>query len=1685
MQFANAQTDPLSNFYSLSDHYENYYDSIEQIHGSDTLISFGYKSYLKWKSFMMERHGDNGELNGAWNIVNNYHENTEGLSNIAYEANWLFLGPVGIPPNLGNGSTSGNGEGMITTLWVDSSDFNTVFAGTHNSGLWKTNDGGNAWINITDSDERIYGVKDIVVHPENQNIIYITSVLSGVSNYPAGVFKTVNGGVTWEKMGISDYDDVTYFHGAAIRKLIMHPDSSHILYFINAHNVWKTIDNGVSWNNIYNNEYPWGNPTFGFFDIEVDPNNPERLYLAANDIHIVKDDGLDFELTNITDSVLNAGNYGILTDNGKRIEVSTHINHPGKVWFSFYAGYEIADTTTQNDTVWFHRIVKYDTTVSPNYQLLMNKEISAHSSGYGSGWMMEFEVSPANEHLFYLGTVALYNYCDTIQDSLQPYGLHGSGGPTTENWMHIDIRDIKVLSNDQGKDVIYSANDGGISWGIFEGGYAPPYEHHWHWRYFSDDGTDGIIATEFYGIGIDRSRPYRFAGGVQDCNSFGFNENGWYHFGSGDGLDCVYSTDKPDTLYWAVGGNSNIYFKRSTDMGVNQATDGDFNVQMTGGILTGGTVALNPSNSSQIFIGTGDLYRFDSINDFSQPPVRNKLNLTISHPITNVEFVKNGTSKRLYVSTAKSISNYSNWEEPQNLDSCILTSTSGMSWEDISSNLLGCYNGIITDVEVDPENLQHIWVSCGVARDNFENSTHSFDVKKVYTTFNMGYTWLEYANGIPNALPVHVIKYSSKYKRLFAGTDAGVFTRSILDTCWYPFNDNLSEKIITDIEVNDNYDKVVISTYGRGIWESTMNCFYDPESQYIVDGTEIWDEDVFMTTDILIPGGSELAINNCNVFMPADSRIIIQKDGSLKLNGAHISNACEHLWLGIEVWGDPNEEHDTTHQGFVASTGESIIENAQCAIYTTRKTSEGEPIQGWGGGILQISNTTFRNNRTAVELWPYSSSSETYFHSCIFETTEDLYDEFDFKAFIVMQNYDSVGIKGCTFQNTRPAEDLYPHTRGIGIKSLESMFILTKDSTSFYEHYNHFNNLSYGIKAFNNTVSHGILAEDCNFNANLTGVYLCGGIDGYRITENNFNVNSHTSTYNNYDYIYCGLYLDNSTGYWVEGNYFSNDSTSQSSRPKNVIGITVNNSGGEDNEIYRNTFDGMDIGILAQNRNRNDEDKGLLLKCNDFGPAIDNLEYDIAVTAYQGCINPGIRENQGSEVSQSSPAGNMFSHLPGSTFSDYYNEEGGIFYYQHIPIPSRLNLLDYTTFTIGKMPTGQPYVSGVSCKSMLTKSKGELKSDIDENDSKADSVSFLLNALVDGGNTLELEGEVATSTPPEAYSIYSDLIMKSPYLTDTVMIEAVNKEDVLNPVMIKEVLVANPQSAKSDEVMDELDTRMNPLPEYMIAEIEAGADSLGDKELMEASKSHFNHQRSINLNMLKLFYTFDTLGIGNADSLLVLLQNKNSIAAKYELAFEHIKRGEFSLAAAVINNIPNMFVLNDDQNNTHQLYLALWPVIIDMHQNNKSLFDLDSLQLDLIDSIAMDSTCMPGILARNMLVFDGILYYTEPYLLPDSSLKAISNTDNPVSQLALPPRFKVYPNPAGDYITIEYYLMQEGCNGYIVLNDNLGKTVNIIPVSAEMNSVVVSTSELSNGIYYVGLQCNNYQIETEKVIIKH
>jgi hypothetical protein len=168
-----------------------------------------------------------------------------------------------------------------------------------------------------------------------------------------------------------------------------------------------------------------------------------------------------------------------------------------------------------------------------------------------------------------------------------------------------------------------------------------------------------------------------------------------------------------------------------------------------------------------------------------------------------------------------------------------------------------------------------------------------------------------------------------------------------------------------------------------------------------------------------------------------------------------------------------------------------------------------------------------------------------------------------------------------------------------------------------------------------------------------------------------------------------------------------------------------------------------------------------------------------------------------------------------------------------------------------------------------------------------------LASTIDGGNTEGLNFEVLTSYPEEALTIRQELIEKSPYLSDTVMISSIEKDDVLPSAMIRDILIQNPQAPKSTKILKALDERQDTIPDYMMEEIMQGVNTYGAKELLEQELGGHIAIRDRAWNKLNLYFKNDTANRNASfDSLISLNIDESRLCCKYKLAFMYLDKND-------------------------------------------------------------------------------------------------------------------------------------------------------------------------------------------------
>ena len=192
--------------------------------------------------------------------------NTQGQnSSILENLEWRNIGP-----DRGGRSLAVSGS---------SSRINEYYFGAVGGGLWKTTDGGVNWNPVTDGQIKSSSVGAVAVANSNPDIVYIgmgETELRGNIMQGDGVYKSIDAGVTWNHMGLED--------SQAISKIRVHPENPNTVYVAalghpygenKERGVFKSIDGGETWEKIL-----FKSSKTGAIDLILDPNNPETIYAS-------------------------------------------------------------------------------------------------------------------------------------------------------------------------------------------------------------------------------------------------------------------------------------------------------------------------------------------------------------------------------------------------------------------------------------------------------------------------------------------------------------------------------------------------------------------------------------------------------------------------------------------------------------------------------------------------------------------------------------------------------------------------------------------------------------------------------------------------------------------------------------------------------------------------------------------------------------------------------------------------------------------------------------------------------------------------------------------------------------------------------------------------------------------------------------------------------------------------------------------------------------------------------------------------------------------------------------------------------------------------------------------------------------------------------------------------------------
>ncbi len=661
------------------------------------------------------------------------------------------------------------------------------YMGATGGGVWKTENGGTTWQNISDG---YFGgsIGAVAVSESNNSVIYVgqgeQTVRGNVSSGFEGIWKSTDGGESWQNMGLKDA-----MHVGRIR---IHPDNPDVVWVAvmgdlfkssDTRGVYKTTDGGKNWQRVL-----FANADAGAVDISMDPNNPD--FLMASTWRIRR-----------TPYSLSSGGEG------SEIWKSTD---GGNTWKSV-----IGNQGMPKGPIGISGVSISPVNAKTVYAIIEAKNGGVFkSTDAGETWRKTNSSRALRQRAWYYSRI----YADT-EDEDKVYVMnvryHTStdGGRTfvARGAPHGDHHDLWIAPEDNQRLVI--ADDGGAQVS-YDGGD--------NWSTYMNQPT-----AQFYRVTTDNSFPYRIYGAQQDNStvridhrSFGFaiTEDNWESTAGGESAHIAPNPDNPDIVY---GGSYGGFLTRvDHDKGINRninawpdnpmghgAEDYKYRFQWNFPIF------FSPHDSKKLYTTSNQVHV--TYNEGQSWEI-------ISPDLTRAEPEKLGKSGGPITFDDTSVEYYATVfaavESPYEKDLIWagsddglihVTRDGGKNWENVTSPDMPKYL-MINSIDADP------FVKGGAYIAGTQYKMGDYE-PYLYKTKDYGKTWTRITNGIPGDYFTRVVRADPhRQGLLYAGTERGMFVSFDDGDSWKPFQMNLPIVPITDLAIKD--DNLIAATQGRSFW---------------------------------------------------------------------------------------------------------------------------------------------------------------------------------------------------------------------------------------------------------------------------------------------------------------------------------------------------------------------------------------------------------------------------------------------------------------------------------------------------------------------------------------------------------------------------------------------------------------------------------------------------------------------------------------------------------------------------------------------------------------------------------------------------------------------------------------------------------------------------------------------------
>ncbi len=688
-------------------------------------------------------------------------------------------------------------------------DPHTYYVGAASGGIYKTTDGGVNWAPVFD-DQPVQSIGALAVSRSDPNVVWAGTGEGKIRSHISlgqGVYRSTDAGRSWTLMGLEKT--------GRIPRLLIHPTNPDIVFVCALghaygpqpeRGVFRTTDGGATWERVL-----FVDENTGCSDLAMDPSNPRILFAGTwqleihtwgrtsggpgGGLHVSRDGGATW--TRLEGNGLPRPPVG-------KVAVAIAPSNPQRVYAMFETGDGIPweGQPTQDGQIWRSED-------GGRRWTMVNRDRNAMGRPH---YYSRMAVAPDDPDETYYLTASYARSIDGGRTLETLTRAEAPGGDHHDIWIDPTNADRQIVAHDQGLSITVNR---GRTW-----------------------FRQRLTNAQMYHVTADTEIPYNVLGNKQDeptyrgpsnsrLGSRGIPRGMWFHVGGGESGWATPDPTDPNIVWSSASGSGMVggivvRFEvdrrqfRSVEVWPDQSRGSAAGVRYR--FVWDAPLHISPHDHTTVYVGSQHVHRTTNGGQSWE---------VISPDLTLNDRSRMGpsgglTGDNIGVEFAGVV--YGIAESPiekgliwagTNDGLLHVTRDGGTTWTNVTGNLPGL-----------PE-----WLSVrSIAPSRYDAATayvamdgHQVNIRDphVYRTRDYGRTWQKIVTGIPVSMLSYTKVIAEDPVRrglLYLGTENAIYVSFDDGDHWQPLQNDLPHAPVSGIVVQEHFNDLVISTYGRGFY---------------------------------------------------------------------------------------------------------------------------------------------------------------------------------------------------------------------------------------------------------------------------------------------------------------------------------------------------------------------------------------------------------------------------------------------------------------------------------------------------------------------------------------------------------------------------------------------------------------------------------------------------------------------------------------------------------------------------------------------------------------------------------------------------------------------------------------------------------------------------------------------------